>query len=228
MGYFNSSYFRWLYTGITRAKENLFTLDEPHFKIGSNLQPPRIENIAPRQDILVLSDEILEMEIPFDLPNETPFLRNIFLAVNDILKDANLKINSIRHTNNLEHYTFSQGNENVVFKIHYSNQNKITSIEKPTNSNSLSETIHSALTQLENKAIILPEEEMTASETEIQFEFDKPFLQEFYESIKIKVEPSHFHISAIEHKPFHEIYEFKKNGSQLFCIQCSAYFVLHR
>ena len=25
MGYFNASYFRWLYTGITRAKENLFT-----------------------------------------------------------------------------------------------------------------------------------------------------------------------------------------------------------
>src|SRR5690606_33010137 len=97
MGYFNSSYFRWLYTGITRAKENLFTLDEPHFKIGSNLRPPRIENITPRQDILVLNDEILEMEIPFDLPNETPFLRNIFFAVNDILKDANVKINSIRH-----------------------------------------------------------------------------------------------------------------------------------
>jgi hypothetical protein len=31
MGYFNSSYFRWLYTGITRASENLFTIDEPHF-----------------------------------------------------------------------------------------------------------------------------------------------------------------------------------------------------
>ena len=212
MGYFNSSYFRWLYTGITRAKENLFTLDEPHFKIGSNLQPPRIENIAPRQDIIVLSDEILEMEIPFELPNETPFLRHIFLAINDILKDANLKISSIRHTNNLEHYTFSQGNENVIFKIHYNNQNKITSIEKPTNSNSFSDGIHSALTQLENKAIILPEEESAESETEIQFEFGKPFLREFYESIKNKIESSNFHISVIEHKDFHEIYEIKKNG----------------
>lgn len=92
----------WNYKG----KENLFTIDEPHFKIGSNLQPPRIENIVPRQDILVLSDEILEMEIPFDFPNQTPFLRNIFLAVNDILKDANLKINSIKHTSYLEHYSF--------------------------------------------------------------------------------------------------------------------------
>ena len=212
MGYFNSSYFRWLYTGITRAKENLFTLDEPHFKIGNNLQLPKSKNITLRQDILVLSEEILEMEIPFNFSNETAFLKNIFLAVNDILKDANLKISSIRHTNYLEYYTFSQGNENVVFKIYYNNKNKITSIEKPKDSSLFSETIYSALTQLENKTIISPEEEITETTTEIKFEFDQPFLKEFYENIKQKIEPSKIHISKIEHKNFHEIYEFKKNG----------------
>jgi len=212
MGYFNSSYFRWLYTGITRAKENLFTIDEPHFKIGSNLQPPRIENIAPRQDILVLSNEILEMEIPFDLPNETPFLRNIFLSVNDILKDANLKINSVKHTSYLEHYTFSQGNENVVFKIHFNNQNKITRIEKPTNSTELVESIYSALTQLENKAIILSEEITTESVNANYFEFETPYLKEFYENISLKMTGNGFMINDIEHKQYHEIYVFQKNG----------------
>jgi hypothetical protein len=212
MGYFNSSYFRWLYTGITRAKENLFTIDEPHFKIGSNLQPPRIENIAPRQDILVLSNEILEMEIPFDLPNETPFLRNIFLAINDILKDGNLKINSIKHTSYLEHYTFSQGNENVVFKIHFNNQNKITRIEKPTNTTELVESIYSALTQLENKAIILSEETTPASVSEKYFEFEKAFLKEFYENLIFKMNGSGIAISDIEHKAYHEIYVFQKSG----------------
>ncbi len=212
MGYFNSSYFRWLYTGITRAKENLFTIDEPHFKIGSNLQPPRIENIAPRNDILVLNNEMMEMEITFDFPTETPFLKTIFLAISELLKDSNLKIISIKHTNYLEHYTFSQGNVEVIFKIHYNNQNKITSLEKPTNSNPVSESIHSALKQLENKTIILPEEELQELASNKQFEFDKPFLEEFYESIKLKIEPSGFQISDIEHKPFHEIYEFKKNG----------------
>lgn len=212
MGYFNSSYFRWLYTGITRAKENLFTIDEPHFKIGSNLQPPRIENIAPRQAILILSNEILEMEIPFDIPNETPFLKNIFLAVNDILKDANLMINSIKHTSYLEHYTFSQGNESIVFKIHYNGQNKITRIEKPTNSSELVESIYSTLTQLENKEIIISEEETAFSESKKQFEFDQPFLEEFYESIKLKTDSSNIYVNYIEHKPYCEIYEFKKNG----------------
>ncbi len=212
MGYFNSSYFRWLYTGITRAGENLYLLDEPHFKIGSNLQPPKIKNLLPRQELLVLSDEILDTEIPFDLPDEKPFLKNIFLAVNDILKDENLKINSIKHTSYLEHYTFSQENEIVIFKIHYNNQNKISRIEKPTNSDALVERIHSALSQLENKAIVLLEEEPNKSVTEKQFEFDQPFLKEFYENQIIKIVPNNIQISEIEHKQYHEIYEFKKNG----------------
>jgi hypothetical protein len=212
MGYFNSTYFRWLYTGITRAKENLFTLDEPHFKIGSNLQPPKNENIVFRNDILVLNNEILETEIPFDFSGEIPFLRNIFFAVNDILKDSNLEINSIKHTNYLEHYTFCQDNEIAVFKIHYNNHSKITTIEKPTSSNTFVETIYSILTQLENKIIVVSHEKTIESENEKQFEFEKSVFKEFYESILVKTRPQNIKISNVEHKQYHEIYEFKKNG----------------
>ncbi len=212
MGYFNSSYFRWLYTGITRAKDNLFTLDEPHFKIGSNLQPPKIKNLTLGKDILVLNGETLEIEIPFDFSNEPPFIRNLFLVINDILKDANLMINSIKHTSYLEHYTLSQGNESIIFKIHYNGQNKITKIEKPIKSSELVESIYLTLTQLENKAIIISKEEQTLTESKKQFEFGQPFLEDFYESIKLKIESSNIYVGNIEHKPYCEIYEFKKNG----------------
>ncbi|MDP9076105.1 MAG: ATP-binding domain-containing protein [Bacteroidota bacterium] len=212
MGYFNSSYFRWLYTGITRATENLFTIDEPHFQIDSNLQPPRIENILPRQDLLILKSEILEMEIPFSLPTEIPFLKNVFFAISDLLKDANVKINTIKHTSFLEHYTFSQGNETVVFKIHFNNQNKISRIEKPSNATAFIEMINSTLMQLENKTIVLYEETVVELTSENHFEFDKPFLKEFYEVVKIKISSSKFAIKNIEHKSYCEIYEFKKNG----------------
>ena len=143
MGYFNSSYFRWLYTGITRAKENLFTLDEPHFSIASNIQPPKIENIKPREDILALNTEIAEIELPFDFSNQTNFVKHIYLTISECLKDENVNISDIRHTNYLEHYTFSQGNEIAIFKIHYNGQNKITRIEKPTNSTDFIESVYS-------------------------------------------------------------------------------------
>ncbi|THD31497.1 MAG: hypothetical protein DI588_12115 [Flavobacterium johnsoniae] len=208
MGYFNSSYFRWLYTGITRAKENLFTLDEPHFSIVSNIQPPKIENIKPREDILALNTEIAEIELPFDFSNQTTFLKNIYLTISEYLKDENINISDIRHTSYLEHYTFSQGTENAIFKIHYNGQNKITRIEKPTNSTEFIESVYSKLANLQNKTIIIAEPETT----ETEFEFEQAFQKEFYENLKAKLEPFNFQIAKIEHKQYHEIYEIKKNG----------------
>lgn len=208
MGYFNSSYFRWLYTGITRAKENLYTLEEPHFSITSNIQPPKIQNIQPRQDILVLSREINELELPFDFSNQKTFIKQIYLVISEGLKDENINISEIRHTNYLEHYTFSQGNEIAVFKIHYNGQNIITTIEKPTNSTEFIESVYTKLTNLQNKSIIIDESE----NNETEFEFEQVFQKEFYENLKEKLEPFKLHIAKIEHKQYHEIYELKKNG----------------
>jgi hypothetical protein len=208
MGYFNSSYFRWLYTGITRAKENLYTLDEPHFTIGSNLQPPKIENFQPREDILSLNTEISEIELPFDFSNQTDFVKHIYLIVSECLKDENVNINDIRHTNYLEHYTISQGNETAVFKINYNSHNKITTIQKPANSTEFVESVYSKLVKLQSKLVIVAEPEIK----ETEFEFEQAFQKEFYDSLKEKLEPYNFKIVKIEHKQYHEVYEIKKNG----------------
>jgi hypothetical protein len=208
MGYFNSSYFRWLYTGITRAKENLFTLDEPHFSIAGNIQPPKTENIKQREDILVLNSEISEIELPFYFSNQTSFVKYMFLTISECLKDENINISDIRHTNYLEHYAFSQGNEVAVFKIHYNGQNKITSIEKPTNSTEFIESIFTNLAKLQSKTIIIGE----TSTNEIEFEFDQAFQKEFYETVKAKLKPFNFQIVKIEHNKYHEIYEITRNG----------------
>jgi hypothetical protein len=208
MGYFNSSYFRWLYTGITRAKENLFTLDEPHFSIASNIQPPKTENIKPREDLLVLNTEFSEIELPFDFSNQTSFVKYMFLTISECLKDENINISNIRHTSYLEHYTFSQGNEVTVFKIHYNEKNKITSIEKPTNSTEFIESVFTKLAKLQSKTIIIAE----TPTNEIEFEFEQAFQKEFYEIVKEKLEPFNFQIAKIEHKQYHEIYEINRNG----------------
>jgi hypothetical protein len=211
MGYFNSSYFRWLYTGITRASENLFTIDEPHFKAESNFVQIKTINSESTQDSIILNEQLLDIEILFDFPKEKPFLKNIFLAIFDIIKESNIQINTIKHSSYVEHYTFSQGEENATFKIHYNGQNKISSIEKPTNSNQISETVFSEIQQLINKVIIISVEEESNSNENI-FEFQEDFLKTFYENIKSKTDKANITISKIEHKQYHEVYEFKKNG----------------
>lgn len=211
MGYFNSSYYRWLYTGITRASENLFTIDEPHFKAESNFVQSNTNNSNNSQENIILNKELLEMEIPYDFPVENPFLKNIFLTIIDVLKESNVQINTIKHTSYLEHYTFSQGEEYATFKIHYNGQNKISSIEKPINSNHISEYIYSKIQQLINKVIIIPVEEESNS-CEKVFEFDQDFLKTFYENIKSKTDKVNITINNIEHNQYNEVYEFKKNG----------------
>lgn len=208
MGYFNSSYFRWLYTGITRAKENLFTLDEPHFSIASNVQPPKIENIKPREDILALNTEIAEIELPFDFSNQTNFVKHIYLTISECLKDENINIRDIRHTNYLEHYTFSQGNEVAVFKINYNSHNKITTIQKPINSTEFSENIYTKLAKIQNKIIIVAEPEAD----EIEFEFEEEFLREHYELRKKQVAEKNISIVKIGHHNYQEVYTFQRDG----------------
>lgn len=208
MGYFNSSYFRWLYTGITRAKENLYTLDEPHFKIGSNLKPPKLDNFQPKDDSLVLNPEMVEIEFPFDFSSQPDFVKNIYLVVRECLKDENLNIVSIRHTSYLEHYTFSQGNETVVFKINYNSHNKITTIQRPGYSSEFVENVYRKLATLENKLVLMADLEIK----ETEFEFEHAFQKEFYEVIREKLEINEFRIAQIEHKQYHEVYTIKKNG----------------
>lgn len=210
MGYFNSSYFRWLYTGITRAKENLYTLDEPHFTIGSNLQPPKIENVQPREDIIILNTEISEIELPFDFSNQNAFVKHIYLSVSECLKDEKLNISDIRHTRYLEHYTVSKGNETAIFKISYNEQNKITAIQKPANSTGFIESVYTKLIKLQNKIIIFAEVEI--AETEFEFEFEQEFLRQHYELRKRQMFKKNISIIKIEHHNYQEVYTFQKNG----------------
>lgn len=210
MGYFNASYFRWLYTGITRAKTHLFTIDEPHFTIGGNLQPPKINNIQPRQDILVLGTAVSDIEIPFHSSDYPLFVSHIFLAISEYLKDENITISNIRHTNYLAQYTFSQGKETAVFKIHYNGQNKITALEKASAPNELVENIHSKLSQLQHKTIIVTDQ--LSAYPEPEFEFEKPFQQQHYIIRKKQVSEKGISITKIEHFNYQEVYTFKREG----------------
>lgn len=213
MGYFNASYFRWLYTALTRAKEVLYTLDEPHFKIGSNLKPPKVENFTPRQDLIVLKPEVLETELSFDLPQEQPFLESIFYAVFDLTKDEGISVDSIRHHLYCEDYTFSKGTEKSIFKIYYNNQQKISNIQKPSGTSEFINSLSQNLKTLEKKIIILDyQEEELAEPINKVFDFTEPFLQDFHDFILSKVCSQNIGIWDIKQNQWLQKYTFKKGS----------------
>lgn len=217
MGYFNASYFRWLYTALTRAKEVLYTLDEPHFKIGSSLKPPKIENITPRQDLIILKPEVLETELAFDFSEEQENLKAIFYAVFDLMKDEQVSISKIEHKPYHEIYYFEKGNESIKIKINYKKEFKISSIQSITEG-SLALSLSEKVKLIENKIVIIDdfENSLEIDQKDFVFPDDKPFLQAFFEEIKFKANQQKIEITEIEHKPYHEIYKFQKGNFVAF------------
>lgn len=192
--------------------EKNYTLKLKVFKFERNtiyfIPMPKIDNLKPREDLLVLSKGILEMEIPNKFSNETPFIKHIYVAINNCLKDENVTISNIRHDKFKEHYTFSNGQNQAIFIIHYKLNNRISTIQKPTNSTEFAENIYTKLINLQNKTIIISDCEIIDNE----FEFDNEFQKELYEILNRQLQPHNFQISNIEHKKHHEIYEIVKNG----------------
>jgi hypothetical protein len=213
MGYFNASYFRWLYTALTRAKEVLYTLDEPHFKIGSNLKPPKIENITPRQDLIVLKPEVLETELAFDFSEEQENLKAIFYAVFELIKDEGISIDSIKHHQYCEDYTFSKNTEKSTFKIYYNNQQKISNIQKPSGASEFINSLSQNLQTLEKKTIILDyQEEVLIESSSKVFDFAEPFLHDFHDFILSKVNSQNICVFDIKQNQWLQKYTFKKGS----------------
>jgi hypothetical protein len=215
MGYFNASYFRWLYTALTRAKEVLYTLDEPHFQIGTINEP--ITNFTQRQDLIVLKPEILDTDLAFDFIEGQENLRPIFYTIFDLIKDEGIAISRIEHKPYHEIYYFEKENETVRLKINYKKEFKISTIQNITD-NSLTKLLMEKVKIIENKLVIIDEkcEDIEINQRELTFPEDKPFLKLFFEQLKTKVNNQNIEIVDIEHKPYHEIYKFQKGNFVAF------------
>lgn len=218
MGYFNASYYRWLYTAITRAETKLFTIREPHYKIGSTLKPPKTQHFTQRNDIIVFSETVLDNEIPFQFPKNNQILNNIYYSVFDLIKDENITIVDIKHHSFCEHYYFSRGENISILFIDYGGNDKISSIRIKHN-DEFSVKLQKLLKSIINKTIIVEKVENsieTNIEKNFDFPHDKPFLSTFYKNIKSLISEYKIIITNITHHLYLEKYEFTKNGHQVF------------
>lgn len=216
MGYFNASYFRWLYTALTRAKGNLYTLDSPHFNVVENLTPPKTENfLETTQNIVLLKPEMLDIELPFNFANIEDGLRNIYIVISDLIKDDGIVISKIENNAYHEIYYFKRGDESSKLKIYYKRDFKVSSIQC-INEGDLSNLLLNKIKFIEDKVIIVEEIANTLIQKEFSFQEDSPHLKSFFDQIRLKVTPFNIEIADIEHKPYHEIYKFQKGGLVAF------------
>jgi len=179
---FKSSYFRWLYTGITRAKEKLFLINE------RNLQQTNIKDIT-------------DFSISYTPFFEQDFLREFYERIKSKLEPLNLQITKIEHKPYHEIYEFKKNDLVATYIFWYDGSNTFNKMAViPERTTGLAKEI--------NELLNLQTVEIDNANNSVV----RDFLTDFYEKVKRKLELLNFNITKIEHKPYHEIYEIRKNG----------------
>lgn len=208
----NSTYFRWLYTGMTRAKSELHLMNAPDFTVGSDLTILSTDNASQHQpNVIALDKEAMSVTIPFDFDGCDPTLKHIFYAVKEAIEGVDVSIKSIKHKQYAEHYAFVRGEEIIKIIVNYNGQFKISSIRVGGEPSEFSKEIKDKLSSLKGKFIVDTTEVIEPTEA-ASFTFNQDFLEKFYLSTLSKLSNSGIKITNIESYEWHEVYTFSKGG----------------
>jgi len=151
------SYFRWLYTAITRSKKNLYLINN--------------KKLSQFQQIKVINSDFHSNNRVIQTSNDNKFnikdkfLLTIYQKVKPLL---NKEIKEIQHSNFLERYIL----DDEIISIYYNSKKLITKIDASL------ETFH--LLQPLIRVTLCSEENN-------KFQFEYQFLEEFYNEIKEKL-----------------------------------------
>lgn len=213
MSCLNENYFRWLYTAITRAKSELYTLDEPHIKLGGNMKEAGLP-FNDDHSSMIVNNSVVDTSLNkaeltddlFEINPENSFLIALLKAITNVIKEQNIKIIDIDHKQYQEVYYFAVRDETARINIFYKGTKQISNITSQ-NQNELSNRLVKILMPLHHKIFITK----PISES---FEFSEPFLKEFYERLLTVVEPVGINIVKITPYEWRERYMFSR-GEEL-------------
>ncbi|WP_044412672.1 ATP-dependent DNA helicase [Thiomicrospira microaerophila] len=191
----NESYFRWLYTAMTRTSEKLYLLDPPNLKIGSGIkriadpsftgQVEPIMNSPSVNSTSVFTEPTSENNLNVSLaqtfgivPSNT-FAIEILNRVQNLISGTGIQIQSVNHNQYMESYFFEKGNEISRIDIGYNGKKKITHLNTP-HSSELSNQVKNLLSPLKN-SVIVP---VHSSKTSNILKSDKDFIDELLQRIQ--------------------------------------------
>ena len=201
--YLSEGYFRWLYTALTRASKNLYTLDEPHIGITDNINNSNI-HVEHINDSFTQSETVesnTSNSNQFNIKDK--FLLTIYQKILTIIESNNIRILDLQHNQNQEQYTFESNNEHSRIAIYYNDKDIITTIN-PMEDNNLSYLLKSILEPLKNHLLTVEEHS--------DFSFTEQFLEDFYLSLKNTLSNQKIIIANIEHLNYMERYTFSRDN----------------
>jgi len=207
----NESYYRWVYTAMTRCNSSLFTLNTPvttpFIKLNWLEDNVIIKDKEEKYTIHYNTDiEIHESNKDFfrvnKFPNDKPCLKALFQFINNSLSGKNIKINKVAHQNYQEIYEFIGINkEKAKINIWYNKEFKITNLKVVSSepkdfSNLITKSFQTNVLEFKN----------------IDPGYNTMFLDDLFEKLHSKLTNTGIYISNIDKSKNLTQYIFKKDN----------------
>ncbi|MDM1063955.1 NERD domain-containing protein [Empedobacter falsenii] len=229
----NENYFKWYYTGLTRAKRKVNLLKYKSINCLSKVDISNLENtIKPSKEFFLITNNTLELnESSNEILNKFNFKDNpnnsslvqLFQLINSKFDGSNYTLNSITHNNYQEVYDFRNLNaKSVKVSFYYNNKGQI-SLPKIVKSDN--EIIEKEVVQI-----------LTDNSNIKQFDFIKDdWRKEFYIKLNEQLTKENIYISYIIQTPYKDtiqlyegedksIVEFNYDGQCFYSVIKSTYF----
>jgi tRNA A37 threonylcarbamoyladenosine biosynthesis protein TsaE len=217
----SASYFRWLYTAITRTANKLYLMDPPNIKLGSGIKmvsnpglsfsdgtQQQVQQIAPliTPDIEITTPEVSISSNTFDIPSGSLFLLTLLQRVQDIITKVNTEIDYIEHKQYLEVYFFKRGEEACRININYNGKSKVVNIAAHNLSEFSSELVE-LLEPLKLGSIAVAQDGSWE-----KFEFSQPFLNDFHSILVQLASARNIKIQHVESISYCQRYSFIRDS----------------
>ncbi|MGE5402388.1 MAG: ATP-dependent DNA helicase [Ignavibacteriales bacterium] len=223
MGMLNESYFRWVYTAMTRSKKKVFTINRPEI---SAIRPAISHNYAEGLEIIsglmaipeLTVDDETEETVTF--PENPPFLKSLYRIVKSICRQNSIMVTKLMHFDFCERYFLQLNEASFYVNFWYNKHGRIQKIDYPdllelTKCGDNPINLQSLFSEIERKMI--PADINQDSVKTSEFPADKPFLKEIFAKISLLAEGQNMEIRSVEHLFWRERYTFQK-GKGLACL----------
>ncbi|MCC3862614.1 ATP-dependent DNA helicase [Pseudemcibacter aquimaris] len=212
-----SDYFRWIYTAITRTKQNLFLLDPPKIKIGSGIKvvsSPNSHREIPEATVLnthktnQTQNSFTATEPLYGIPPNAHFSNNLLKRVQATIKDKSETIQDIELKQYQDIYFFKNDDDAARIDIRYNGKQKITAITTPKQT-AFSLELLEMLSPLKGEIIL------AASEPQNELmDFGEDFLNAFHERLSPIASENGLIISSVEPLDWNQRYHFTSGNER--------------
>ena len=206
MGVNNENYFRWLYTAITRARENLLLLNMPVYETTRRLRA------AGEQKESIAETEKVETE-PTDLP--TPilsFAEILYEKISPSLGSADFFTRDVMFRPYSLQFILQKDEKKALIRIFFNARERVTNLEVLEAANFTQheiKTLFSLLHLNENQIKFNISQDSRTSATPVIGDLDA-FLAGLKKKIGAALAETDIQIDKVEAKDYHEIYHFSQ------------------